>query len=182
MYAPLYGETAFFLADTPTTRQEWLFTHSCNEEISDELAHESINPSRPVLLFRVVRSPLHNVEAYYRYLQREQGGQLKVPWVDFAQEKIIEYRAFHKYWASQCDKVCCLTVTYEDLQDADYLQAVMQTLLKMWLPDLKPEEIEIGVNEALRVYAPKNHATNDQFESKNQYNAGHLLALLGVQS
>ena len=50
---------------------EWLFTHESDRETEGRMAQLVKYPSRPLLVFRVVRSALENVEALYRYMKRE---------------------------------------------------------------------------------------------------------------
>jgi hypothetical protein len=45
---------------------EWLFTHSSGEDTFAEFDQYLVHAGRKVLLFRVVRDPLANIEANYR--------------------------------------------------------------------------------------------------------------------
>ena len=65
---------------------EWLFTHSFDDETIIRAISATQFPQRPLMLMRVVRSPLNNVEAYYRYMKREEekpGGHFVRPFNDF---------------------------------------------------------------------------------------------------
>lgn len=73
------------------TSVDWVFTHSFDDDTLDAAINATAHPERPMLLMRVIRDPLANVEAYYRYLKREavkRGGKTMAPFQQFANQHI----------------------------------------------------------------------------------------------
>jgi hypothetical protein len=175
------------------TDVDWVFTHSFDDPTIISALNTTAHPERPMLLMRVVRDPLANVEAYYRYLKREtekRGGKQLLPFGTFAQQHIQNYRRFHAYWKSKCTpsvgkpggaQACCVTATYEDLQDKDFLQIYFVESMKLWLgkvwagPSMQPDGlIEKAVAKAISIKPPKHTPPMGD----HRYTADHYLQLI----
>ena len=84
------------------TDVDWVFTHSFDDVTLDTAINATAHPERPMLLMRVIRDPLANVEAYYRYLKREaikHGGKPMAPFGQFADQH-IQVRIAGQRWPS----------------------------------------------------------------------------------
>ena len=167
------------------TNMDWIFSHSFDDATITRALASAAHPERPLLLMRVVRDPLQNIEAYYRYLRREQlrrGGKPVRPFAVFVKEQITNFRRFHAFWKSKCDHAlaCCLTATYEDLQDPNFLRLYYETVVAMWLGPQRPTDptvLQSAVQKAIDGKPPKHKppALGD-----NRFNADHYLQLLAL--
>jgi hypothetical protein len=160
---------------------------------------------RPIILFRVVRSALYNIESFYRYSAKERAksSEEELDFDSFAFRAIHEYRHFHSYYGSKCsagnegehtkDRVygpgqftrfgefppdmCCIDVTFEDLQDAVFVRELLRKMLEMWIGEyIGADAVWRGVERATRYLKPL-HSDHGVFESGQRYTAAHLLTL-----
>ena len=194
-------EFKFGYKSFPATRKpgaatiEWLFTHESDRATEGRMAQRVKYPSRPPLVFRVVRSALDNVEANYRYVKKE-GGKTG-PWDRFAMDKIQRYRKFHRYWDQRCGYnvpaggavdprsiPCCITMTYEDMQGEVFLRRALRKVLQVWLAGsgLTAEQIARGADAAVDGAPPKHKEAQQLFASGKRYTPAHHLALISALS
>lgn len=162
---------------------EWLFTHEGDRETESRMFSSLIHRERPLFVFRVIRSALDNIEANYRYVKRETGNV--GDWNQFVSEKVKRYRNFHRYWDSRCkakDAPCCMSITYEDMQDEAFLRRALMKVLETWMsPALSTQSIREGVNFAVDQTPPK-HFDPLLFPSGNRFTAAHYIALISTPS
>lgn len=176
-----FGYKSFPINAQSKTTAEWIFSHEGDSETEARMTSTLKAPTRPKLVFRVVRSALDNVEANYRYIKREGGNTGE--WDKFAFDKIQRYRHFHQYWDARCssttsDAPCCMAVTYEDMQNEVFLRRAMKAMLKAWLtPVMTPNKIIRGADAAVDAVPPK-HSDKLLFPSGKRYSADHHVALV----
>lgn len=102
-----------------------------------------------------------------------------------AKEHIANYKRFHTYWKSKCDpleersggsEACCITGTYEDLQDKGYLKTFFVTAVKQWL-GIKTDSngvVEAAVIKAIAMKPPKHAPPN----TAHRFTADNYLQLI----
>lgn len=155
---------------------------------------------------------MYNVEAFYRYSSKEKEKVSNEP-IDFEKfsfKALNEYRQFHGYYADKCavgnkgahskrrvysdgfmtklgqlpPDLCCIDVTYEDLQSSVFVRELLRKLLEMWVGEyLGPDAIWRGVERATRYLKPL-HGDHGTYASGERFTAAHLLKLaeLGIQN
>jgi hypothetical protein len=166
-------------------KMEWIFSHEGDSESEARMQSTLIHPERPQLVFRVIRGALDNIEANYRYIKKEGGNTGN--WDTFASEKIQRYRRFHQYWDNRCagtgeDTPCCMSITYEDMQNEKFLRRALEKMLELWLtPALSPSKITKGVNAAVNAVPPK-HSNELLFPSGKRFSPYHHVALVSSRT
>lgn len=158
---------------------EWLFSHEGDEEMDHKMESVLLYPERPQVVLRIVRNPLDNIEANFRYVKRE--GSV-IDWDNYAEDSLVRYAKFHKYWDNQCKgdghrSRCCITITYEDMQSVPLLRRTLKQLLKTWLsPILTNEQMNEGIQSAVTA-APPGHTVKRRYSSGKRYRASHYVTL-----
>jgi hypothetical protein len=144
-------------ADGLTLR--WTFTHESDTHALDRV-YSVIDGRSPLLLVRVVREPLANVEAFFRYQSAGPKGAPKgsepsrVPeWERFAPENLKLYTHFHQYWARQCAQRCCLRTTYERVKEVPV--KLLAGLFASWLP-AGVAIPDVAIDAAVTKFSPKH--------------------------
>jgi len=204
---PHFGFNRFSIGEN---KFEWLFTHESNDEVWINEAFPKIEfVDRPLIMFRVVRSVLYNVESFYRYSSREQQKNAPdsepIDFNSFSFKTIDSYREFHTYYTTKClprsddsiqllssgafsesgefpTQMCCIDVTYEDLQDSFFVRELLRKLLALWLGEFLTEnDIWLGVERVTRLLKPL-HVPHGQYASGERFTPAHLLQLATLEA
>lgn len=73
---------------------------------------------------------------------------------------------------------CCVTVTYEDMQNELFLRRALRQIVKIWIsPILTSDEISTSVAAAVRLTPPKKKVTESIYPSGNRFSAAHYMIL-----
>ena len=101
-----------------------------------------------------------------------------------AKEHIANYRRFHRYWKAKCDplmersggsEACCVTATYEDLQDKTFLYEYFYEATKIWLGVRTDRSgvVATAVKKAISLKPPKHEPP----ATAHRYTADHYAQL-----
>jgi hypothetical protein len=73
---------------------------------------------------------------------------------------------------------CCITITYEDMQNEFFLRRALRQLFKIWMsPLLSSENITAAVSAGVAKSPPKHKTTESIYASGNRYRASHHMIL-----
>ena len=150
MLEPRAGVRRFDSPHGHRQQLEWAFTHEWQQSAgaSALLLHKS----RQLLLVRVVREPLANIDAFHRYQTRTQPN-ITFVWDDVATRQLQNYIAFHRFWDGVCQKptLCCIRTTYERLNDETALG--LRELFGAWLPRQRHVDNK-AIDAAVNAHSP----------------------------